>query len=116
MRATPRGREGGDTHPQRLLHYVCRHFIYRAIRSELHDQQARNQIMQVLLFEMQTDQTAISRATQRTDDAKSKLSEVLEGERRGAADTYGTLHEPSSCSLIRPGINGRDFAGFKLFS
>lgn len=42
--------------------------------------------MQVLLFEMQTDQTAINRATQRTDDARSKLSEVLEGERRGAAD------------------------------
>jgi chromosome segregation ATPase len=58
----------------------------RAIRSELHDQQSRNQTLQVLLFEMQTDQTTINRATQRTDDAKSKLSEVLEGERRSAAD------------------------------
>jgi chromosome segregation ATPase len=58
----------------------------RQIRSELHNQQAQNQTMQVLLFEMQTYQAAINRATQRTDDARSKLSEAREGERRHAAD------------------------------
>jgi chromosome segregation ATPase len=58
----------------------------RQIRSELHDQQARNQTMQVLLFQMQTYQTAINRATQRTDDARSKLSDVREGERHFSAD------------------------------
>jgi len=58
----------------------------RQIRSELHNQQAQNQTMQVLLFQMQTYQTAINRATQRTDDARSELSRVREGERRVAAD------------------------------
>jgi DNA repair exonuclease SbcCD ATPase subunit len=58
----------------------------RQIRSELHDQQARNQTMQVQLFQMQTYQTAINRATQRTDDARSKLSDVREGERHFSAD------------------------------
>jgi DUF4097 and DUF4098 domain-containing protein YvlB len=58
----------------------------RQIRSELHDQQVRNQTMQVLLFQMQTYQTAINRATQRTDDARSKLSDVREGERHFSAD------------------------------
>jgi chromosome segregation ATPase len=53
----------------------------RQIRSELHNQQAQNQTLQVLLFEMQTYQTAINRATQRTDDARSKLSEAREEER-----------------------------------
>jgi hypothetical protein len=58
----------------------------RQIRSELHDQQARNQTMQVLLFQMQNYQTAINRATQRTDDARPKLSDVREGERHFSAD------------------------------
>ena len=52
----------------------------RAIRSELHNQQAQSQTMQVLLFQMQTYQTAINHATQRTDDARSNLAEVREGE------------------------------------
>jgi hypothetical protein len=58
----------------------------RQIRSELHDQQVRNQTMQVLLFEMQTYQTTINRATQRTDDAKTKLSDAREAERHFSAD------------------------------
>jgi DNA repair exonuclease SbcCD ATPase subunit len=58
----------------------------RQLRSELHSEQAQNQTMQILLFQMQTYQSAINRATQRTDDARSKLSEVLEGERRNATD------------------------------
>jgi hypothetical protein len=58
----------------------------RLIRTELHNQQAQNQTMQILLFQMQTYQSAINRATQRTDDARSKLSEVREGERHFAAD------------------------------
>jgi hypothetical protein len=58
----------------------------RQIRAELHNQQAQNQTMQILLFQMQTYQSAINRATQRTDDARSKLSEVREGERHFAAD------------------------------
>jgi hypothetical protein len=52
----------------------------RAICSELHNEQAQNQTMQVLLFQMQTYQTAINRAIQRTDDARSNLAEVREGE------------------------------------
>jgi hypothetical protein len=52
----------------------------RAICSELHNQHARNQTLQVLLFQMETYQTAINRATQRTDDARSNLTEVREGE------------------------------------
>jgi phage-related protein len=58
----------------------------RQIRSELHDQQARNQTMQVLLFEMQTYQTAVNRATQRTDEAKLKLSETRDAERHFSTD------------------------------
>ena len=58
----------------------------RAIRSELHDQQARNQTMQVLLFQMQTYQTAVNRATQRRDDARSKLSDLGDLFRHIAAD------------------------------
>jgi hypothetical protein len=58
----------------------------RQIRSEMHNQQAENRNVQVLLFEMQTYQTNINRATQRTDDARSKLSEVQEAERRHAAE------------------------------
>jgi len=53
----------------------------RQIRSELHNQQAQNQTLQVLLFEMQTYQTAINRATLRTDDARSKLAEARAEER-----------------------------------
>ena len=53
----------------------------RAIRSELNNQQAQNQTMQVLLVQMQSYQTAINRAAQRTDDARSNLAEVREGER-----------------------------------
>lgn len=52
----------------------------REIRSELHNHQAQNQTMQVLLFQMQTYQTAINHATQRTDDARSNLAVVREGE------------------------------------
>jgi hypothetical protein len=58
----------------------------RQIRAELHNQQAQNQTMQVLLFQMQTYQSAINRATQRTDDARSQLSGVREAESRLAAD------------------------------
>ena len=58
----------------------------RQIRAELHNQQAQNQTMQVLLFQMQTYQTAINRATQRTDDARSELSKVREAETHIAAD------------------------------
>jgi Tfp pilus assembly protein PilO len=58
----------------------------REIRSELHNQQAQNQTMQVLLFQMQTYQTTINRATQRTDDARSNLAEVREGERHFSDD------------------------------
>jgi phage-related protein len=58
----------------------------RQIRAELHNQQAQNQTMQVLLFQMQTYQSAINRATQRTDDARSQLSGVREAESRIAAD------------------------------
>jgi chromosome segregation ATPase len=58
----------------------------RELRAELHNQHAQTQTMQVLLFQMQMYQTAINRATQRTDDARSKLSEVREGESHLAAD------------------------------
>jgi hypothetical protein len=58
----------------------------REIRAELHNQHAQNQTMQVLLFQMQTYQTAINRATQRTDDARSELSKVREAETHFAAD------------------------------
>lgn len=58
----------------------------RAIRYELHNQQAQNQTLQVLLFQMQTYQTAINRATQRTDDARSSLADLREGERHFSDD------------------------------
>jgi Tfp pilus assembly protein PilO len=52
----------------------------RAICSELHNQQARSLTLQVLLFQMQTYQTAINRATQQTADARSNLTSVRDGE------------------------------------
>ncbi len=58
----------------------------RQLRSEIHNQQAENRAIQILLFEMQTYQADINRATQRTDDASSKLAEVKEAERRHAAE------------------------------
>jgi hypothetical protein len=57
-----------------------------AIRAELHNQQAQSQTMQVLLFQLQTYQTAINRATQRTDDARANLTAVIEGETYFSAD------------------------------
>ena len=62
----------------------------RQIHSELQRQQAQNQSMQILLFQMQTQQAIINRATQRTDDARSKVSEVQEGERHGEAEIRRT--------------------------
>jgi hypothetical protein len=58
----------------------------RQLRTELHNQQAQNQTMQVLLFQMQMYQAVINRDTQRTDDARSKLSEVRDAEKHIAAD------------------------------
>jgi chromosome segregation ATPase len=57
-----------------------------AMRSELHQQTERSQTMQVLLFEMQTQQAVVTRATQRVDEARSKLIEVQDGKRHIAAD------------------------------
>jgi hypothetical protein len=57
----------------------------RQIHSELQRQQAQNQTMQILLFQMQTQQAIINRATQRVDDARSKVSEVQEMEKHDAA-------------------------------
>ncbi len=58
----------------------------RAVHSELRVQEARTQTVQILLYELQTQQAVINRATQRVDDARSKLSGVQEGERHFAAD------------------------------
>ena len=58
----------------------------RAVHSELRVQEARTQTIQILLYELQTQQAVINRATQRVDDARSKLSGVQEGERHVAAD------------------------------
>jgi chromosome segregation ATPase len=57
-----------------------------AMRSELHQQTARNQTMQVLLFEMQTQQAVVTRATQRVDEARSKLIDVQDGKKHVEAD------------------------------
>jgi hypothetical protein len=57
-----------------------------AMRTELHQQTARNQTMQVLLFEMQTQQAVVARATQRVDEARSKLIEVQDGKKHVEAD------------------------------
>jgi hypothetical protein len=57
----------------------------RAMHSELRQQTARTQAMQVLLFEMQTQQALLDRAIQRFDEARGKVIDVQEGERHVAA-------------------------------
>ncbi len=59
----------------------------RQMHSELRTQQAQNQAMQILLFQMQTQQSLINHATQRVEDTRAKLSEVQEAERHVTAES-----------------------------
>jgi tRNA U34 5-carboxymethylaminomethyl modifying enzyme MnmG/GidA len=56
------------------------------MHSEIRAQAARTQTIEILLFELQTQQGAVNRATQRVDNAKERLAEVQEGLGRSSAE------------------------------
>jgi hypothetical protein len=65
----------------------------RQLRQELQSNSAAAQRTQILFFRLQTQQTAVARASQRVDDARAKLAETqatrknLEGEAKRAQDS-----------------------------
>lgn len=93
----------------------------RQIRSELHNQHAQNQTLQVLLFQMQSYQSAINRDTLRTDDARSKLSEARLEERHFSTeigrgeDSLREVQDEADKKRIEADIDGskRALASFK---
>ena len=58
----------------------------RSMHSEMQIQEARNETMQILLFELQSQQSALAKATQRADDARAKVAEIQDLIRHTTAD------------------------------
>ena len=58
----------------------------RELRQDLHASLVRVERAQILLSRLQTQQAAVSRASQRLDDARSKLVDVQNNEKRVASN------------------------------
>ncbi len=78
--ATAQGKETDAQALQAILSEI------RGMHSEMRIQEARAETMQVLLFELQVQQTSLNRATQRADDARNKVSDIQDAQRHVAAD------------------------------